>query len=335
MLSIYFALKLPLSFAFLSACWDCYQQHTEGWLLSQRLSWHPQPRPTQWQSACDSSWDVIAHTADTRENLWNEIPGFSIPLLRLSTAEQLRAQRVREQKAARRGCLLLLSSNTNPECHLFLSYSQWPEMQWGGYQHEFCTAVLTTACTQLVCTASNSLLKKKISWDTTTATAEEPNWMEEVQLTNHRTLLIWNLHFIFLNPCVLNARTPHEKEGISQSLSHPAAPMKPLRGVWEAARLVHSVLLSLTHRTEPCTGMDRTLLIWSCHGIRFHFSNSLSFPNAYLIWERSISHLEIKPLLGQLASRVKPLDYCNQIFLTLNAVKTQFKNNRNYPGSHY
>lgn len=161
MLSIYFALKLPLSFAFLSACWDCYQQHTEGWLLSQRLSWHPQPRPTQWQSACDSSWDVIAHTADTRENLWNEIPGFSIPLLRLSTAEQLRAQRVREQKAARRGCLLLLSSNTNPECHLFLSYSQWPEMQWGGYQHEFCTAVLTTACTQLVCTASNSLLKKK------------------------------------------------------------------------------------------------------------------------------------------------------------------------------
>lgn len=97
--------------------------------------------------------------------------------------------------------------------------------------------------------------------------------------------------------------------------------MKPHRRVWEAASLVLSILLSLTTKQSLALGWTATLLIWSCHGIKCHFSNILSFSCVYLVWERSIFHLEIKPLLGQLASRVKPLDYCKQIFLTLNAVK--------------
>lgn len=56
-------------------------------------------------------------------------------------------------------------------------------------------------------------------------------------------------------------------------------------------------------------------------GSNFTFQIILSFPNVYLVGKRPISHLEIKPLLDQLASRIKPLDHCNQIFLTLNAVK--------------
>lgn len=219
MLSIYFVLKLSHSFApslclcsVCLLCWDCSQQHTKGWLLCQRFSWHPQTCPTELQSACDSSWDIITHSADTRrESLWNWIPAFSIPTLRLSKAwlqsDSEQWKRMREQKGTRRGCLFHPSSNSNPECHLFLSYIA-SDLKCSEEDSNTSSALWfwqLCACTKLVFTASDSLLKKKkIPWATKTATAEEPNWMEEVWLTNHRTLLIWSLHFEFLNPCVLN-----------------------------------------------------------------------------------------------------------------------------------
>ena len=48
------------------------------------------------------------------------------------------------------------------------------------------------ACTQLVWTVSISLFKR-VPWNITIATAEEPNRKAKELLINNRTLLIWNL----------------------------------------------------------------------------------------------------------------------------------------------
>lgn len=56
-----------------------------------------------------------------------------------------------------------------------------------------------------------------------------------------------------------------------------------------------SCLLSPTKQT-PALGWTATLLIWPYQVIEFHFSNILSFSDAYLAWKWSIFHLEKKAL---------------------------------------
>lgn len=98
-------------------------------------------------------------------------------------------------------------------------------------------------------------------------------------------------------------------------------PTKPHRRVWKAASLVLSTLLSLIHEADTCTEMDSYT---SDLALSSNWMSLLKYPK--LSWclfgmETVCFPSRKKALFGRLASRINPLDYCNQVFLTLNAMK--------------